>query len=182
MLTDKPVTAHTADVKEKSMSIQFSADEILATAERIEENGVSFYSAGCEAVSDPEAKVLLRRLSSWEVAHVHIFKAMRRELTAEEQTPTVFDPEDQMALYLKTMADRTVFTSNMNPGEMFGPDPTLRHVLLLALEREKDAVVFYSGIRDMVPARLGRDKIDAIIREEVSHVAMLEKQLGSLRD
>ena len=42
--------------------------------------------------------------------------------------------------------------------------------------------MFYSGIRDMVPARLGRDKIDEIIREEVSHVAMLEKQLASLRD
>ncbi len=164
------------------MPIQFSADEILATAERIEENGVAFYAAGCEAVSEPEAKVLLRRLSSWEVAHVHIFAAMRRELTAEERMPTVFDPEDQTALYLQSMADRTVFTSKMNPGEMFGPEPHLRHILQLALEREKDAVVFYAGIRDRVPARLGRDKIDGIIREEVSHVAMLEKHLSSLRD
>ena len=164
------------------MSIQFSADEILATAERIEENGVAFYAAGCEAVSDPEAKVLLRRLSSWEVGHVHIFQAMRRELTAEERTPTVFDPEDQMALYLQSMADRTVFTSKMNPGEIFGSEPNVRHILQLALEREKDAVVFYSGIRDMVPPRLGSAKIDEIIREEVSHVAMLEKHLGSLRD
>jgi rubrerythrin len=164
------------------MSIQFSADEILATAERIEENGVAFYAAGCDAVSDPEAKTLLRHLSSWEVAHVEIFKAMRHALTAEERTPTVFDPDDQMAMYLQSMADRTVFTAKMNPGEMFGPEPELRHILKLALEREKDAVVFYSGIRDMVPARLGRDKIDGIIREEVSHVAMLEKHLGSLQD
>ena len=164
------------------MSLQFSADEILATAERIEQNGVAFYAAGCEVVSDPEAVVLLRRLSSWELGHVHLFSAMRGKLIAEELTPTVFDPEDEMALYLQSMADRTVFTSKMNPGEMFGPEPTLRHILLLALEREKDAVVFYSGIRDMVPARLGRDKIDGIIREEVSHVAMLEKHLGSLRD
>jgi rubrerythrin len=164
------------------MSIQFSADEILATAERIEENGVAFYAAGCGAVSDPQAKALLQRLSSWEVDHVQIFKGLRQALTAEEQTPTVFDPDDQMGLYLQSMADRTVFTAKMNPAEMFGPEPELRHILNLALEREKDAVVFYSGIRSMVPARLGRDKIDAIIREEVSHVAMLEKQLSSLRD
>jgi rubrerythrin len=164
------------------MSIQFSADEILATAERIEENGVAFYAAGSEAVSDPEAKLLLRHLSSWEVAHVHLFQAMRRELTAEERMPTVFDPDDQMALYVQSMADRTVFDSKMNPGEMFGPEPDLTHILQLALEREKDSVVFYSGIRDRVPARLGRDKIDEVIREEVSHVAMLGKQLSSLRD
>ena len=162
------------------MSIQFSADEILAAAERIEENGVAFYAAGCDAVADPEAKALLRRLSLWEKDHVDIFAALRRELTAEEQAPTVFDPDDQTALYLQSMADRTVFTSKMNPVEMFGPEPDLRHILQMALEREKDAVVFYSGMRDMVPARLGRDKIDAIIREEVGHVAMLEKQLGRL--
>ncbi len=164
------------------MSLQFSADEILATAERIEENGVAFYAAGCEAVSDPEAKVLLRRLSSWEVAHVHIFTAMRNELTAEERMPTVFDPEDQIALYLQSMADRTVFTDDMKPDEFFGPEPSLRHILELALEREKDAVVFYAGIRDMVPARLGNDKIDEIIREEISHVVLLERQLRGLTD
>ncbi len=164
------------------MSIQFSADEILGIAERIEHNGVIFYAAGCKAVSDPEAAVLLRRLSSWEVQHEHLFRAMRDQLTAEERTPTVFDPEDQMGLYLQSMADRTVFTANMDPAEIFGPDPSLRHILLLALEREKDAVVFYSGIRDMVPARLGLASIDSVIREEVSHVAMLEKHLRSLGD
>lgn len=164
------------------MSIQFSADEILEIAERIEENGVAFYAAGCQAVSDPEAAALLQRLSSWEMAHVKLFKTMRSELIAEERTPTVFDPEDQMALYLQSMADRTVFTSKMSPSEMFGPEPSLRHVLQLALEREKDAVVFYTGIQDMVPARLGLARIGAIIKEEISHVAMIEKQLGGLRD
>jgi len=164
------------------MSIKFSADEILEIAERIEENGVAFYAAGCQAVSDPAAAALLRRLSAWEAAHVELFKTMRRELTAEEKTPTVFDPEDQMALYLQSMADRTVFTSKMNPSEMFGPEPALRHVLQLALEREKDAVVFYTGIRDMVPARLGLARIEEIVREEISHVLMIEKQLGNLRD
>jgi len=164
------------------MSLQFSADEILGIAERIEHNGVVFYAAGCKAVSDPEAAVLLRRLSSWEVAHEHLFKSMREKLTAEEKTPTVFDPENEMALYLQSMADRTVFTEDMDPATLFGPDPSLRNILLLALEREKDAVVFYAGIRDMVPARLGLESIDAVIKEEVSHVAMLEKQLSSLKD
>jgi rubrerythrin len=162
------------------MSLQFSANEILETAERIERNGVAFYAAASELVSDPKAAELLRSLSSWEVGHVHLFEEMRSGLTDEEKAATVFDPDDQLALYLQSMADRTVFASNMTPGEIFGPEPTLNHILLLALEREKDAVVFYSGIRNMVPARLGQDKIDGIIREEVSHVVMLERQLSSL--
>ncbi len=164
------------------MPIQFSADEILEIAERIERNGVAFYAAGCEAVSDPESAALLRRLSAWETAHVKLFKTMRSELTAEEKMPTVFDPEDQMGIYLQSMADRTVFTENMKPSEMFGAEPDVKHVLQLALEREKDAVVFYTGIQDLVPARLGLANIGAIVKEEVSHVAMLEKQIRDLGD
>jgi hypothetical protein len=43
-------------------------------------------------------------------------------------------------------------------------NPSFRKVLDIALEREKDAVVFYAGVRKIVPASLGRDKIYAIMR------------------
>lgn len=162
------------------MAIQFSADEILEVAERIERNGVAFYAAGYQAAKDSPAADLLHRLSVWEEGHVKLFATMRSELTDDERAPMVFDPEDQLSAYLRSMADRTVFTEAMRPAEMFGANPTVKHILQLALEREKDAIVFYAGIRSLVPARFGVDKIDAIIHEEVSHVAIIEKQLSEL--
>jgi rubrerythrin len=48
----------------------------------------------------------------------------------------------------------------------------------LAVELEKQAILFYLGIKDMVPERLGKDMVERIIKEEQSHVVMLSNRLG----
>lgn len=162
------------------MANQFSADEILEIAQQIEQNGIKFYSAAADCVDNPQQKELLSNLAHWEVAHAELFGRMRAGLGAQEKQPTVFDPENEIGLYLKAMADRVVFTSKMDASEMLGPNPTFRHILDIALEREKDAVVFYAGIKDTVPERLGRDKIEGILQEEVYHVALIDKQIRAI--
>lgn len=164
------------------MSNQFSADEILEIAQRVEENGVKFYSAAADCIENPQQKQLLSDLAAWEVSHAELFAKMRDGLDSEEKEPTVFDPDNEVGLYLKAMADRAIFTSRMKPQEMLCENPTYKRILEVALGREKDAVVFYAGIRDMVPARLGRHKIEEIMMEEVHHVALIEKQLRTLGD
>lgn len=159
------------------MSNQFNADEILEIAQQIEENGIKFYSAAADAVDNPEEKELLSSLAGWEVVHAELFTKMLASLTADEKKPTVFDPDDELGAYLKAMADSVVFTSRMNAVEMLGANPTYKSILEIALERERDAVVYYAGIKGMVPARLGREKIEEILQEEVGHVALIQKRL-----
>ncbi len=162
------------------MSVSFNADEILEIAQQIEQNGLNFYRAASNAVADPKAKEMLASLAEWEVEHERLFRDMRAGLTDSQKQDTVFDPDDEMGIYLKEMADKVVFTSKMDPAEMIGPNPSFRKILDIALEREKDAVAFYSGIRDIVPAALGRDKIEAIRAEEVSHVDMINQRLAEI--
>ena len=78
------------------------------------------------------------------------------------------------------MASQVVFTSKTDPVKMIGVKPSFRKILDIALEREKDAVVFYAGIKKFVPASLGKDKIGAILQEEVSHVAMITQRLAEI--
>ena len=163
------------------MSISFNADEILEIAQQIEQNGLKFYQAAANAVTDPKAKAMLSNLAEWEVGHERLFRDMRAGLTAEQKQPTVFDPDNEMGLYLKTMASRVVFTAKMDPAKMIGANPSFKSILDIALEREKDAVVFYAGVKKFVPASLGRDKIEAILQEEVSHVAMITQRLGEIK-
>jgi len=47
-------------------------------------------------------------------------------------------------------------------------------VVAIAVGLEKESILFYVGIKDMVPPKFGRDKIDQIIREEAQHVAQLK--------
>lgn len=162
------------------MSIRFSADEVLEIAEQIERNGVAFYSAAAEVIKDPKANKMLKDLASWEESHVETFATMRADLSVDEIDSDVYDPYSELEDYLKATADQVVFTSKMTPKEMLGENPTLRSILETALEREKDSVVFYSGIRDMVSRKAGAERVDKIIGEEVSHVALIQKQLKSI--
>jgi len=162
------------------MGITFNADELLGIAEQIERNGVAFYAAAAQAVSAPEAVHLLNELSDWELTHLEIFTAMRGALSQAEREADTYDPENELAYYLQATADSVVFIAGQPPLAVLGERPTLEGILRVALAREKDSIVFYTGMRDYVPPRLGRERIERIIQEEVSHVAKLHRQLAAL--
>lgn len=153
----------------------FSADEVFAMAEQMEINGEKFYRKAADSVSEPVNKDLLIRLAEMEVNHGRIFKALRSELSAKEKESTVFDPEGEAALYLRALVDTRVFFEK----EM--DISTLEKIFKAALEAEKDAIVFYLGLRDSVPDNLGGNKIDMIIKEEMSHVRLISNELVKLK-
>lgn len=163
------------------MPLVFSAEEVLETAEQIERNGTAFYSTAANLCMDPHGVELLKELASWEVSHTEIFHKMRESLTEHERAETVFDPDDELGLYLKSMADSVAFTAKRNPAEILGENPSYEKILKIALDMEKDTVIFYSNIKEMVPKSLGSERIDAIIKEELRHVAIIQKQLSQVQ-
>jgi len=162
------------------MAIRFNADEVFEIAEKIERNGVAFYSAASDRVSDEGAKRLLQELSEWEKTHVEIFAGMRRELSGKELGETTYDPDNEAALYLQALADTKVFDVNADPTALIADGASVVDILNTALDREKEAILLYVGMRELVPAELGKDRLDKIIKEEMSHVAMLNKTIVEL--
>jgi rubrerythrin len=157
------------------MSYDFNADEVFQMAEQMERNGQKFYRTAAEAVSDDEKKKLLLQLADMEVDHEKTFKAMRAELTEKEKSSTVFDPEGESALYLRALVDtRVFFEKDLDVSSM-------EKILKAAIEAEKDAIVFYLGIKNAVPADLGQDRLDHIIKEEMGHVRLLSRELVQLK-
>jgi rubrerythrin len=162
------------------MGLRFNADDLLAIAEGIERNGIAFYTLAAASVADPAVAKLLQNLATWEKTHEALFMSMRAGLTAIEREPTAYDPLDEAALYLQAVADGNVFDLNADPAVELGPQPSLERVLRVALSREQASIGFYTGMRDFVPARLGRERLDGVIKEERGHVAQLAGRLSSL--
>ena len=54
---------------------------------------------------------------------------------------------------------------------------SMREILKAAILAEKDSIVFYLGMKDLVPDKLGKDKLDEIIKEEMGHIRILSKEL-----
>ena len=89
--------------------------------------------------------------------------------------------EDDKSSYLKALADRRVFDVTADPSEKLTGSESLEEVLEIALEAERNSIIFYLGIKNMVSEDLGQANIDAIISEEMSHITLLGTALGSAR-
>ena len=156
------------------MSFEFSADEIFEMAEQMERNGQKFYTDAAAVTQGDEHKKLLQELAGMEVDHEKTFKAIRAELSEKEKETNVFDPEGEAALYLKALVDtRVFFQKEMDVSSM-------EKILKAAIEAEKDSIVFYLGMKNAVPEELGRGRLDEIIKEEMSHVRLLSRELVKL--
>jgi len=162
------------------MSVTFNADEIFEMAEQIERNGATFYREAAEKTSNHEMKDLFLNMASMEDGHLQTFQEMRTELAAAEKAETVFDPYNEATLYLQTMADGKGSEGMRSPTEKLTGNESPQELLEIAIAAEKNSVLFYVGLKDLVTAKAGRDKIESIIREEVKHVADLRRQLTAL--
>jgi len=160
------------------MGIQFNADEVFEMAEQIERNGAKYYRKAAEAITEPAMHQCLLDLAAMEDGHEKTFAAMRTELSGREKGGTVADPDGQAVLYLQAMADGRVFDVKADPSEELTGGESAADVLRKAIGLEKDSVVFYLGIKEMVSESLGRDKIEGIIKEEMKHIVMLSDKLA----
>jgi rubrerythrin len=153
------------------MGIDFNADEIFEIAEQIERNGANFYRTVAEKVDDADKRKLLTDLAKMEDEHEQTFRYMRSELLQDEKTVTTFDPDGESELYLQALADTRVFY------EKDVDTNSMKEILKAAITAEKDSIVFYLGMKAVVPAHLGKDKLDGIIKEEMGHIRLLSKEL-----
>lgn len=164
------------------MGISFNANEIFEMAEQIERNGSSFYRRVAKSFKDANFCQKLLDLAAMEDEHERIFHAMRADLSGQEGVVSGFDPSGQAALYLQAIADSKVFDVRKDPTERLTGKETLEEILLMAIGIEKDSIIFYQGIKEMVPERLGKDRVEAIIKEEMGHITTLSKELASLKE
>ncbi len=161
------------------MVMPFNADEVFEMAEQIERNGAKFYRAAAEKI--PEVRQVFLDLAAMEDEHEKTFAAMRAELSGIEVDPPVFDPDGQAQMYLRAMADEYVFNIKADPLEQLAGQEIPEDVLKMAIGLERDSIAFYVGLKEAVSRRAGKDKVEAIIKEEIGHIATLSQKLEALK-
>lgn len=163
------------------MGIAFNAEEILEIAEGIERNGQNFYRTAAKYTQDEKAKELLNNLAEMEVTHEKTFTEMKNNLTPEERQGKDYDPAHAAAAYLHEVARGNVFDIGKDPSKNLTGEESLERILETALGMEKESVVFYISMKDMVPPHMGAERINDIINEELSHIVALSRHLAELK-
>ena len=163
------------------MGLIFNADEIFEMAEQIERNGAKFYRDAADNASNADIKQMLLDMAAMEDGHLETFEQMREQLAGRETGATVFDPDNEAALYLQTMAESHGSEGMKSPTMKLTGRESTKQVLEAALGAERDSVLFYVGLKDLVPANAGKDKVEAVIKEEISHIAAISRKLKELK-
>ncbi|MBN2440419.1 MAG: ferritin family protein [Spirochaetales bacterium] len=162
------------------MSIIFNAEEIFNLAIQIEKNGAAFYKKAANNTKDANLKGVLNGLVTMEINHEKTFEDLKKGLLSSHKEQTTFDPYDELALYLKAFADGHVFDLS-DPSASLTGNESGPAILKKAIGLEKDSIVLYIGLKDLVPKEFGQDKIDKIIAEEMGHIRLLSDQLRAIK-
>jgi len=156
------------------MTRNYNIDEILAMAEEIEHNGAEYYERAAQMAEDEDKKTKLQKLAEMERNHEQIFAEMRASQPDERAS---FDPDGEASRYLGAIVDGNVFDYRAQPAaDLAGK--SLVDIYRKAIDLEKDSIIFYLGIRELVPRELGNAQMDDIIREEMGHIVLLSDDLA----
>ena len=163
------------------MAYDFNLDEVFEMAIQIEANGAKFYRRAADLQKDDENKAFLEKLARMEDRHKSTFEAMRREVSDGEKKPTVFDLANDLSMYLKAMADAHGGEGSPDIADAFTGEEPIEEIITTAIGLEKESILFYLGLKDLVPPKYGHERLDEIIKEEKLHIAQLTGFLKKAR-
>ena len=155
------------------MSITFNADEILEMALEIERKGAAFYRRAAEPEQSASARAMFLELAAMEDDHRKTFSQMRAGLSEDERKEMTYDPYGELPYYLQAFADKGVMKKGWGAEVRLSGNESVEDILRLAMGMEKESIVFYLGLQELVPARLGGARVDEILKEEMGHLATL---------
>ena len=155
------------------MSISFYGNELINIAIGIERRGIAFYDVLARSTQNVKAREIFQYLVGMERDHIRVFQSMLDEADKYE-VPEAYAGE--YAAYLQALVDSAVFTDDTVTSELATQSENDIAAIELGVSAEKDSILFYYEMREIVP-KSTRATIDKIIAEEKLHL----RQLSELR-
>jgi rubrerythrin len=147
----------------------FSGRELIDIAIGIEKSGLAFYDSVATASRDRKTEDIFRHLAAREKEHIETFQSM---LGPAAEYPNSEPYTEDYAVYLNTLVDSAVFKNERTAREMAQRAASEFEAIETGIRAEKDSILFYSAIQDLV-RRADAELISRIIKEEKSHLAQL---------
>ena len=154
----------------------FNATEVFRIATEIKDRCIAFYQEAQGVIQDSAVRSLFESLVREETEHKAKIESLRAKIPAGAWTPSVSDPEQELDLYIKMMADQHVLNPARDLDARLAEVKTTQDALKLALQLEKDSVIFFLGMQEATCEGKDRDLLSLLIKEEQDHVRRLSLQ------
>lgn len=156
------------------MDSEMDANEVFAMAEQIERDAAAFYKQAATLSADAKCRQVLAELGDMESEHEYVLAGMKVELAARPPGPARLGAAGAPGM-------AALFASGVREdlAHRFTGRETSDEILRRAIEFERDAVVFFLGVKRGLTDAADAQKIDEIIQQELGHILMLMGALPS---
>ena len=155
--------------------------EGLRIAMDIEGRGYHFYQGAYDRFKDAKVKAIFKMLRDEETVHLDTFTRYFEEIGATKEaheTEYLFDPE--VSGYLTVLAENRVFPAQEDAAAVLERIDDPKGVLQLALEAEKNSVLFYAELAECSKFEKARIIFEKLKKEEQAHVVKITRQIQAL--
>ncbi|HUW23644.1 MAG TPA: ferritin family protein [bacterium] len=154
----------------------FAGSEIVELGIQIEKNGRDFYNALVEQLKNQKAKETFKYLAGEEEKHIAVFQNILDSVHKYE--PPESYPGEYFA-YMNALARDYVFTQKDKGREIAKNVKGDKEAISLGIGFEKDSIIFYVGMKKVVP-EYDHKIVDRLITQEQDHLRQLSELKESL--
>ncbi len=146
----------------------FSIREVIDLAIQIEKNGEQYYRDAIQKISNPSLQSMLEWLADEEGKHQSWFSERKQRLETEGDD---LEMEEMGRDILQgILGDQSFSLKEADLSKIDGVEALIQ----LAVEFEKDSILFYEMIGSFIKDRETSEKLNEIIAEENRHIELLE--------
>jgi len=147
----------------------FAGSEIVELGIQIEKNGRDFYNTLIAQSKNQEAKDIFKYLAGEEEKHIATFQKILN--SAQKYAPQEAFPGEYFA-YMRALADEYVFTQKDKGSQVAKDTKSDKEAIGLGIGFEKDSIIFYQGMKKVVPQHDYR-LLDELVAQEQDHLRKL---------
>jgi rubrerythrin len=161
------------------MSHQFSDLEGLRIAMEMERRGYEFYRRAARLTKSECIVQMLEELAIEEEGHERDFAKLLEDQCAGRFAEASVCYSGETSTYLSAIAADIVFPGGLMEVGRRGGFDNLAAILTTAIDSEKNAILFYSELRDLTKDEGARQAFGSVIAQEKVHLARLQEQLNA---
>ena len=152
----------------------FAGSEIVEIGIQIEKNGRDFYNSIAKKSKSQKAEGVFKYLAGEEEKHIAVFQKILDSVQKYE--PPEAYPGEYFA-YMNALASKQVFTQKDKGNQVARNVTSDKEALDLGIDFEKESIIFYEGMKRVVP-EFDQKILDELIVQEQNHL----KQLTDLKN
>lgn len=152
----------------------FAGSEIVEIGIQIEKNGRDFYNTLGNKSKNSATQGIFKFLAAEEEKHILAFQKILDSV--EKYEPAESYPGEYFA-YMNALAGQYIFTKKGKGEEVAKKIKSDKEAVDMGIGFEKDSIIFYEGMKKVIP-EYDQKTVDELIIQEQSHLV----KLMNLRD